>query len=108
MRHLLNRAATVRTYDANGFDAYGNTTYSSSDRGPYPCRLEMSQSKEQTLDRETVSTTFRAFFMPEAAITAGDVLVIDDVEYRVDGDPLRRDGLRTEHHVEATLVEVRA
>jgi len=108
MRHLLNRAATVRTYAANGFDAYGNTTYATSDDGPYPCRLEMSRSTEQTLDRETVTTSVRAFFMPEAAITAGDVLIIDDVEYRVDGDPLRRDGLRTQHHLEANLVEVRA
>lgn len=108
MRHLLNRAATVRTYEAEGFDAYGNTTYSTSDRGPFPCRLEMSRSAEQTLDRESVTTSFRAFFMPEAAITAGDVVVIDDVEYRVDGDPLRRDGLRAEHHLEANLVEVRA
>lgn len=107
MQRLLNRAAMVRTYETNGFDAYGNTIYSTSDRGPYSCRLEMSRSTEQTLDRETVTTIFRAFFMPEAAITAGDVVLIDDVEYRVDGDPLRRDGLRTQHHLEANLVEVR-
>ncbi len=107
MRHLLNRVATVRTYDANGFDVYGNTTYDETDRGPYPCRIDVTRSVEQTLDRETVRTEFRAFFLPDADIKASDAVVVGDTVYRVDGDPIRRDGMRDTHHLEAILVEVR-
>ena len=106
--HLMNHVATVTRRTPAGVDKYGNTTHTTQISGPHPCRIEQMSSKEHDVDRATVVTAFRGFFMPQAALTAGDVINANGKTYQVDGDPMVRDGMRSAHHIEASLKEVRA
>lgn len=107
MRRLLFQQASVQRNQANGVDKYGNATHTSSVLGPFACRLEETGSTEKLDDRDAVMTSATLFLMPEADLQADDTVTVDGVIYRVEGDPVRRSGLRALHHIEARVMAVR-
>jgi hypothetical protein len=107
MRRLLFQQASVHRNQATGVDKYGNATLSATVLGPFACRLEETGSTEKLDNRDAVMTTATLFLMAEADIQADDTVTVDGVTYRVEGDPVRRSGLNSLHHIEARLMAVR-
>jgi hypothetical protein len=107
MRHLLYQTAMVTSRAASSTDTYGNAVYATIVRGPFQCRIDDSTSAEDTIDRETVRSSRKGFFMPEADIKADDVVQVGPATYRVVGDPMQRANATSVHHIEAALEEVR-
>lgn len=107
MRRLLFQQASVNRHQATGLDKYGNAINAVSVLGPFVCRLEESSSTEKLDDRDAVMTSAVIYLMPEADIRADDTVTVDGKTYRVVGDPIKRSGFSSLHHLEAQVMEVR-
>jgi hypothetical protein len=107
MRRLLFQQASVNRHQATGLDKYGNAINSVAVLGPFVCRLEESSSAEKLDDRDAVMTSAVLYLMPEADIRSDDTVTVDAKTYRVNGDPIRRSGFNSLHHLEVKVMEVR-
>lgn len=108
LKRLFSQTATVvSTPFGPETDDYGNVVPGAESRVEYPARLEETGSTEVTLDRDTVTSDWRVFLPPEAAISAYDRVEVDGEMYEVVGRPARLRTPRGVHHVEARLRAVR-
>lgn len=104
---LLTRTATVihrvptGTTDKYNAPAWTETTVT------VPCYVEPIGADEDTVARDTVTEALRGFFMPDLALSAHDIVVIEGTRYEVVAAPARDFNARTgeAHHREALLAE---
>lgn len=106
MIHLLSQTATVHSAGIDITDAEGITTTTYTD-AIWPCRLEQAETVEVDTGRGVVTSTWRIFLPPDAALNAHDELTVDGSRFQVAGRPNVPHSPRGPSHIEArlTLVE---
>lgn len=95
----------ARTED--GFDEYGNPTYTTTLTAQSPCRLEALAGADIQFGRATVAN-YVLYLPAEMAgqVAASSLIRIDGADYEVDGPPTAYTELFTPlgHHVEVNLI----
>lgn len=101
---LLPQACTIHTLTDGTVDAHRNFVRNVSTVDS-PCRLVYKISTEPDAGAGLLGSWL--LFLPAGtAITAASQVLIGLRLFRVDGTPNRVQGARSEHHVEAHLLEV--
>ena len=103
--HLLKQSAAVKRFPIV-IDEYGNESRGTATTITYPCRLEQTDGTEVTVNRNTQTSNWNLFLLPEADIKSGDQVVVDATTFEVAGPPAKQQTPRGAHHIEARLVHV--
>jgi hypothetical protein len=85
---LLTMPITVKPYVAGAADEYGDSATSFGDPVVWQGRLEMTDSKEVTIGRDTVIADFRLFLPPESDIGPFDRVESEGRTFEVVGLPM--------------------
>lgn len=83
----LTRTVQVATRADGPVDAYNNPTHTYGPWTPYKGELQMSQSAEQTVDRDTAVSDWLLWLAPDAVIDFDSRVRCDGVTYEVVGQP---------------------
>jgi hypothetical protein len=100
---LFDQTLTRIRDPKTGRGRYGSAEGGTLDEEDYPARLEQTQSTEVLVDRDTVRVDLIVFTVPDADITATDLVEVDGVTYRVVGKPQPAPGSPGAAHLEIRL-----
>lgn len=105
---LMNRPLTIiRRTESEDVDAYGNTVYDEA-MVEVVGELQQVRRDEPGGEGETSDTRWSLFLPAGTALSTRDIVLVDDAEYEVVGEPAAWRNPRTQvlSHVEATLRRV--
>ena len=106
--NLLNLPCQITRRRASGVeDRYGNEIPTENTVSTV-CELQQKRRNEDGSHNELSDTEWHLFLPVGTSLDASDVVIVDGMEYEVEGDPweVRNPRTRAASHVEASLIRV--
>jgi hypothetical protein len=101
---LLNRPCTLLIRASTGEDDYGNATVTETTL-PAVCAFQRQAATGENESQNNLADSICDLFLPAGSdVSSGDGVIVDGLEYEVDGDPWP---VRNERTGEFSHVEVR-